>query len=69
MQEKPSTSGQDTPAVKTSLATFRTLSLPEKALTIAQTQAMLFSNTVVRTFATLLRGATPTSSTPERPGA
>ncbi|MFQ3582684.1 MAG: hypothetical protein SNJ67_07685 [Chloracidobacterium sp.] len=54
-----SPSSTDVPAVNASLETFRTLSLPEKALTIAQTQAMLFSNTVVRTLATLLRGNRP----------
>lgn len=63
MQDK--TTPTESPTVKASLETFRTLSLPEKALTIAQTQAMLFSNTVVRTLSTLLRGA---SATPPKSG-
>ncbi len=37
---------------------FRTLPLTEKALTIAQTQSMLFSNLVVRTFSAFLRKPT-----------
>ncbi|MCS7080282.1 MAG: hypothetical protein NZ585_09560 [Chloracidobacterium sp.] len=60
MQEKPTAPIGESPTVKASLETFRMLSLPEKALAIAQTQAMLFSNTVVRTLAALLRGAAQT---------
>jgi len=44
-------------ASEASLEAFRTLSLPEKALTIAQAQATLFSNTVVRVLSTVLRGS------------
>ncbi|MGQ9897818.1 MAG: hypothetical protein ACUVR8_09740 [Acidobacteriota bacterium] len=43
----------------TLLGGFRTLSLPEKALTIAQVQAMLFSNSVVQVLSTVLRGGRP----------
>ncbi|GEM_PF-2193608 len=42
-----------------SLAAFRALSLSEKALTIAQTQAMLFSNSVVQFLGAILRGNRP----------
>lgn len=43
---------------KTTLEEFRALPLTEKALTLAQTQSMLFSNLVVRTFSAFLRKPT-----------
>ncbi len=57
---EPSTaSGHTNQTSEASLDAFRTLSLPEKALTIAQAQAMLFSNTIVRALSTVLRGSRP----------
>ncbi len=57
MKETPATPAAA--SAQASLAAFRHLSLPEKALAIAQTQAMLFSNLAVRALAELLRAATP----------
>ncbi|QUV84689.1 hypothetical protein [Chloracidobacterium aggregatum] len=60
---EPSTSsGRPNQTAEASLEAFRTLSLPEKALTIAQAQATLFSNTVVRVLSTVLRGSRPSAS-------
>ncbi len=42
-------------AHNSTLDEFRTLPLTEKALTIAQTQSMLFSNLVIRTISSALR--------------
>ncbi|OYT72981.1 MAG: hypothetical protein CFK52_02940 [Chloracidobacterium sp. CP2_5A] len=60
----PSSAAPD--AAKAALEAFRSLSLPEKALTIAQTQAMLFSNAVVRGLSGILRGAAQTPPKPRR---
>ncbi|WP_058867471.1 hypothetical protein [Chloracidobacterium thermophilum] len=57
--EPSTTSGSPNQTGEASLESFRTLSLPEKALTIAQAQAMLFSNTIVRALSTVLRGSRP----------
>ncbi len=59
----PSTaSGRPNQTSEASLDAFRTLSLPEKALTIAQAQATLFSNTIVQALSTVLRGSRPGAS-------
>ncbi|QUV98993.1 hypothetical protein J8C02_06005 [Chloracidobacterium sp. MS 40/45] len=59
---EPSTASDSTNQTsEASLAAFRTLSLPEKALTIAQAQATLFSNTIVRALSTVLRGSRPSA--------
>ncbi len=56
---KPPTAAMTPQPGEASLETFRTLSLPEKALTIAQAQAMLFSNTVMQVLSAILRGTRP----------
>ena len=59
MKDTATATASDSPnqTAEASLEAFRTLSLPEKALTIAQAQATLFSNTVVRVLSTVLRGS------------
>lgn len=46
-------------AARSTLDEFRSLPLTEKALTLAQTQSMLFSNLVVRTVSAFFRKPTP----------
>ncbi len=57
--ESSTASGRTSQSSEASLDAFRTLSLPEKALMIAQAQATLFSNTVVQVLSTVLRGSRP----------